>query len=122
MHLIRSFVAVVATTLLALPAIADDVIHFKGLPASTIEQAVANISEYNNRLETILAGELTPEAMVQVHKITYTLENALEKLDDSIDDIENTLEIVHKASERADTNTVKSAGEQYLSNSRKIIK
>lgn len=77
---------------------------------------------YNNKLEVLLSGELSLTDMAQIHQITYTLENALEKLENSIDDIEDTLEKVHKGSERADSATVKSAGKQYLIDSRKIIK
>src|SRR5690554_8219297 len=100
---------------------ASDVEHFKGKPSDTLEQAVANFSEYNNKLEKVLAGDLTPEAMNEVHQLTYTLENALQKLDDEIDALEETLEKVHKASEHADPDTVRSAGKQYLSNSRKLV-
>lgn len=118
----RYFIVAVASALIALPVTADDdVDHFQGLPAKTLEQAVTNISEYNRRLEKLLAGNLSPEVMTQIHQLTYTLENALDTLDDSIDQLEDTLEQVHKASERADSATVRSAGKQYLNNSRKII-
>ncbi|WP_100638903.1 DUF6746 family protein [Marinobacter salexigens] len=122
MTIVRQFTAVAASLLISVPALASDDDHFKGVPANTLEQAVANFSEYNNKLEKVLAGDLTPEAMNEVHQLTYTLENALQKLDDEIDELEDTLEKVHKASERADPDTVRTAGEQYLSNSRKIIK
>ncbi|WP_309044120.1 DUF6746 family protein [Marinobacter sediminicola] len=122
MTIVRQFTAVAASLLIAVPAFAGDSSHFKGQPANTLEQAVANFSEYNNKLEKVLAGELTPEAMNEVHQLTYTLENALQKLDDEIDALEDTLEKVHKASEHADPDTVRTAGEQYLSNSRKMIK
>ena len=92
MTILRHFTAVAASLLIAVPAFASDSDHFKGHPANTLEQAIANFSEYNN------------------------------KLDDEIDALEDTLEKVHKASERADTNTVRSAGQQYLSNSREIVK
>ena len=121
MTMIRDLRAVTVSMLIALPAVAGDIDHFKGEPAKTLEQAVINFSEYNNKLEQLLAGELSPEVMGQIHQLTYTLENALQTLDDSIDQLEDTLEEVHKASERADTATVKSASEQYLTNSRKII-
>lgn len=58
--------------------------HFKGVPSETLEAAVGNFSEYNKKLAEILAkDELTPEDMVHVHELTYTLENALEKLEKS---------------------------------------
>lgn len=122
MTLFRQLSFAAASLLIAAPALASDTDHFKGQPADTLEQAVSNFSEYNQKLENVLAGDLTPETMNEVHQLTYTLENALEKLDDEIDDLADTLEHVHKASERADTDTVRSAGEQYLNNSRKIIK
>ncbi|WP_417512827.1 DUF6746 family protein [Marinobacter sp.] len=122
MTFLHNLTAVAASLLIAGPALASDNDHFKGHPANTLEQAVANFSEYNNKLEKMLAGDLTPEAMNEVHQLTYTLENALQKLDDEIDVLEDTLEKVHKASEHADPHTVRSAGEKYLSDSRKIIK
>lgn len=121
MPFFRRLAAVTASLLIALPTMAGDIDHFKGEPAKTLEQAVTNFSKYNNQLETLLAGELSPAVMGQIHQLTYSLENALETLDDSIDQLEDSLEEVHKASERADTTTVKSSGKQYLTNSRKII-
>jgi len=118
---LRHFTAVAASFLIAVPAFASDTDHFKGEPSHTLEQAVTNLSKYNKKLEKVLAGDLTPEAMNEVHQLTYTLENALQKLDDEIDELEETLEKVHKASERADADTVRSAGKQYLTNSRKIV-
>ncbi len=122
--ILRKFAVAAATSLLiASPAMADDDIsHFKGEPANTLEQAVANFSEYNTRLEKVLAGELTPEAMNDVHQLTYTLENALEKMEDELDELADILERVHKASETVDADTVRSAGQQYLETSRKIVK
>lgn len=115
--------AAAAALLFAALAFADDDYeHCKGEPSKTLEQAVANLSEYNNRLEKVLAGELTPEAMNEVHQLTYTLENALGKMDDELEDIAERLELVHKASERADPDTVKKEGAVYLEKSRTIVK
>ncbi|MAP32579.1 hypothetical protein JF541_11800 [Marinobacter hydrocarbonoclasticus] len=112
-----------ATLLFTLPAFADDEYdHYKGEPSKTLEQAVANFSEYNNRLEQVLAGDLTPEAMNEVHQLTYTLENALGKLDHELEDIAERLEKVHKASEHAAPDTVKEQGAVYLEKSRSIIR
>lgn len=122
MKRLHQFAVAAATSLLiASPAMASDPEHFKGEPSDTLEQAVANFSEYNGKLEQVLADELTPEAMNEVHRLTYTLETALEKLEDELDELKDTLETVHKASERADADTVRSAGERYLTSSRKII-
>ena len=121
MSLIRYISIAAATAFISLPAAAHDAEHFKGLPAKTLEQAVSNISVYNKKLEQALNSELTPTVMNEIHQLTYTLENALETLENSIDNIEDTLEKVHKGSERADTATVKAAGEKYLTDTRKII-
>ena len=37
--------------------------HYKGKAADTLQQAVANFSEYNQKLNTLLKAELTPLAM-----------------------------------------------------------
>ncbi|WP_029654101.1 DUF6746 family protein [Marinobacter daepoensis] len=120
----QSLILSVAALMFSLPLAAeadDDYKHFKGEPSQTLEQAVANLSTYNRRLETALSGELTPEAMNEVHQLTYTLENALGKLDDELEDIAERLEKVHKASERADPGTVKRQGSVYLEKSRVLL-
>lgn len=111
-----------ATLIFTTPAISsDEVEHFKGKPSKTLTQAVANFSDYNNKLEKVLSGELTPEAMNEVHQLTYTLENALGKLDEELEDMAERLEEVHLASERADQDTVQKQGSIYLEKSRTII-
>lgn len=101
---------------------ASDVEHFKGKPSDTLEQAVSNFSEYNNKLEKVLAGDMTPEAMNEVHELTYTLENALGKISEELREVADVLEEVHVASEHADGNAVKKHGQKYLEVSREVIK
>ena len=123
MKKLRHLVLTAVTSLvIANPAMAEDANHYKGEPANTLDQAVHHFSEYNTKLETTLAGELTPETMNDVHQLTYTLENALKKMDDELEQLAETLERVHKASEHSDPNTVRSAGKQYLETGRKIVK
>src|SRR5690606_42097519 len=103
-----------AALIFALPTFADEKYeHFKGEPSKTLAQAVANFSEYNNRLEQVLAGVLTPEAMNEGHQRTYTLENALGKLEDELVAMAERLEKVHRASERAEATTVKHEDKVY---------
>ncbi|RRQ21028.1 DUF6746 family protein [Thiohalobacter thiocyanaticus] len=113
----------VATLGLSLPVLADDRPgHYEGEPAETLEQAVANFSEYNARLEAILArGELSSGDLHEVHRITYTLENALHRLEEELEELAEVLEEVHVASESADAATVMSRGRQYLETSRQVI-
>ncbi len=96
--------------------------HFKGLPAPDLATAVANFSEYNTRLEAKLASKLTDEDLAEIHELTYTLENALEKIEDELEELAETLEEVHVASENFDREKLKKNGDVYLQVSRTIIK
>ncbi len=114
--------ALFAAALLGSGAVsAGEVNHFKGLPAENLEQAVTNFSEYNHRLELLLAGELGPKQLGEVHELTYTLENALAKMNDELKQLAETLEAVHKASETADAKTVYEQGKQYLATAKKVV-
>ncbi len=97
--------------------------HFKGEPSKTLEQAVRNFSEYNQKLAGMLEkNELNAEDLYTVHNLTYTLENALEKIEDELEELEEVLEEVHKASERADADTVSTRGKVYLDKAQALIK
>lgn len=89
--------------------------HFKGERAETLEQALKNLSTYNKKFEEMIGkGSLNNAEMAEVHKITYTLENALDRLEDELEIVEELLEDVHKASERSDYQKVVNQGRQYL--------
>jgi len=103
-------------------AVADRIDHFKGKPADTLQEAVANFSEYNHKLEGILNGELTNEALTEIHELTYTLENALEKINEELTRLADTLEEVHVATEQYDPDVVLSKGQEYLSVAREVIR
>ena len=99
---------------------ATDVEHFKGKPAHSLPEAMANFSEYSQKLSTLLQGELTPEAMHEIHQLTYTLENALGRMDQELDALAETLESIHQASEHANTSEVRESGTSYLATSREL--
>ncbi|HSH30206.1 MAG TPA: DUF6746 family protein [Thiohalobacter sp.] len=122
MHKITSALLLCALCL-SRPAFADDrPDHYEGEPAETLAQAVANFSEYNARLEAILArGELSSADLHEVHRISYTLENALHRLEEELEELAEVLEEVHVASENADAATVMSRGRLYLETSRQVI-
>lgn len=96
--------------------------HFKGLPAPDLATAVSNFSEYNNRLEAAINGELTDADLGEIHILTYTLENALEKINVDLEALAQTLEKIHIASETANRDVLKDAGPVYLTTSRSVIK
>lgn len=119
---------ILATTLalvpLATPAWASDErsAHFEGTPSATLAQAVANFSESNLKLKTILDGKVTDADMAEVHQLTYTLENALKKINEEMSALAGTLEEVHLASEKLDRDAVLEHGRAYLSVSGQVIK
>jgi hypothetical protein len=97
--------------------------HFESLPSETLPQAVANFSDYNAKLEAILAkGDLDDDAIYDIHQITYTLEVALQKINEELAVLADTLEELHLASERVDGDAVSKHGRAYLDMAREVIK
>ena len=52
--------------------------------------------------------------MTKVHELTYTLENALAKINDELGKLAVTLEEVHLASEKYDADAVRDHGDAYM--------
>lgn len=96
--------------------------HFKGKPAPSLEVALINFNEYNHKLQVILSGPLSNVDMAEVDRITYTLENALKKINSEMTGLAVTLERVHQASEKLDRKAVLDQGRRYLSVSGQVIK
>lgn len=120
----RLFAAVVALSVSALSwADSDRPAHAKGEPADTLQQAVSNLSEYNSKLETLLVrDELSATDMHEVHMLTYTLENALQKIQADLEETAEVLEEVHIASESNKPDVVKEKGQVYLQSTRTLVK
>ncbi|MCE8021689.1 hypothetical protein HOP51_16455 [Halomonas sp. MCCC 1A11036] len=96
--------------------------HFKGEPAETLSQAVANFSEYNQRLaELLVQDELSLTDLGTVHELTYTLENALEKIQEEVEAMTHILEEVHQGSETGDFEHVQSNGAAYLEAAQTLV-
>lgn len=115
---LRLFAGIIALSLSA-ASWADDsgtrTAHSKGEPAETLQQAVTNMREYNEKLEAVLAkGELTAMDMHEVHMLTYTLENALQRVQTELAETADVLEEVHIASETGKPEVVKEKGQVYL--------
>lgn len=119
----KALLPAVLTSLLIATASADSSpAHFKGEPADTLSQAVANFSEYNQRLADLLAqDELSMEDLGTIHELTYTLENALEKISEEVETMAVTLEEVHLGSETGDFERVSSNGAAYLDAAQTLV-
>lgn len=109
--------------LIASAALADDrPAHFKGEPSPDLKTAVANFSSYNQQLADLLdQDELTPQDLAKVHELTYTIENALEKINEEIDSMAITLEEVHLGSETNDPERVQENGVIYIEAAQTLV-
>lgn len=104
------------------PASDKEIRHFKGKPAPTLADAMRNLSESNARLAQLLEGPVDAAAIAEIHQLTYTMETGLEKLRKELDTLADTLEDLHKASEKMEREKVVRHGADYLSGSRQVIK
>ncbi|MEM7053157.1 MAG: DUF6746 family protein [Pseudomonadota bacterium] len=104
--------------LLAVSARADErPDHYEGEASETLQQAFANFAETNKRIAGILAQkEVTMADLAKIHELSYTLENALERIDDEYDELADQLEALHLASEGADIVYARGLGQAYLEN------
>jgi hypothetical protein len=96
--------------------------HFQGENAATLGEALGHLSSYNAQLAAILArDELGPEDTARIHELTYTLENALARIRDDVEDLQETLEEVHEASERYEVDVVRAQGRKYLDTAAELV-
>ncbi|MGQ4880514.1 DUF6746 family protein [Billgrantia sp. LNSP4103-1] len=96
--------------------------HFKGEPAETLSQAVTNFSQYNQQLAELLAqDELSLEDLGTIHELTYTLENALQKINEEVESMAVDLEEVHLGSETGDFERVQNHGTDYLDAAQTLV-
>ena len=94
---------------------AEEVEHFEGKNAESLEEAVTNFKLYNQRLESLLKKDsMSADDVTKVHELTYTLENALAKINDELGKLAVTLEEVHLASEKYDADAVRDHGDAYM--------
>ena len=95
--------------------------HFEGEVATTIEQAVEHLHQYNQRLADLMNEPITPETSHALHRLTYTLENALEYLAGELAATQAHLEKLHLASEANQGEEILSEGVVYLALSQRLF-
>lgn len=95
--------------------------HFQAIASKTLTQAVENLSTHNEKLSAILQKDtISAEEMNDIHEITYTLENALQKMQSELSLLAVALKEVHLGSEQADNDRVKTNGKRYLEGSQAL--
>ena len=100
----------------------DQVQHYAPKPSETLADAVANFSEYNRLVEEVLAkDELTDMDMERIHELTYTIEVALAKINETMGALPVTLEDLHLASEARNVDRLRGTGGVYLENAQTVI-
>lgn len=120
MHKIMS--AAVVALFVAGAAMADDVDHYAAKPSNTLEEALTNFSEYNERMAEVLAQEdLDFNDMQEIHEMTYTIEVALAKIIEDSEALAVTLEEVHLASEGDNPAQLRENAEAYLERAQLLV-
>lgn len=115
-------IAAVLLTLGAQASAEERIAHHQVKPAETLDQAVDNFAAYNSRLAAILRKKtLDADDIVAIHEITYTLENALARINADLSTLADTLEALHLATEKADLDATLQHGTAYLDTARKVI-
>ena len=110
-------------TCLSVGALADERLkHAKGLPAPTLAEAMSNLHSHNAKLAQLLEQPLTAQRMDEAHLLSYTLENALKRINADLASIADSLEAMHIASETNDPDTVKQQGQAYLDGIRPLLR
>ena len=89
--------------------------HFEGASSENLTQALENLTEGNQQLIQLLNAEtLSNEQMGEIHMLTYTLENALQRIDQEVETMAVSLEEVHLGSETLDQERVATNAADYL--------
>lgn len=110
---------------LSAAALADDddemYQHYKPEKSENLQQAIKNLNKYNATLNELISGDLDAQDQAKIHELTYTLEVALERLDDELDKAAEQLEEVHLGSESMDKERITENGKKYLKTLQKIL-
>jgi len=96
--------------------------HFEGEAADSLAEAVTQFSETNRLLAELLAQEeLSNADLGTIHRLSYTLENALAMFDAQLDTMAVDLEEVHLGSESVERERVRTHGEAYLEAAQTLV-
>lgn len=106
----------------AAQASGDQPEHFEGERSDTTAEAPDNLREHNAKLVAIVAQEdLSASDMTDIHRLSYTQENALARIEDEVETLAEVREEVHVASEEMDRATMRQRTPDYLSASERLL-
>ena len=115
-------ITLIACAMRSTGALAEEPQHFGGKKFSDITTALSTFHEYNERLERKLEGDLKPIDLHEIHELTYTIEDALAYITNSLYKVAEDLESVHVATEYANPEKVATHGALYLKAANQIIR
>ena len=101
---------------------AESPAHFEGQTFTDLSEAVKVFNDYNKRFENKLEGELNGLDLHEIHELTYTMENAVAYITQSMYTVAEELEAVHQATEISNADVVRESGKKYLELSRQIVR
>ncbi len=116
MHLFTAFAAGATLSLvMTTMSFADEVDHYFAEPSETVEEALRNFVDYNDKVRDVLSREtLSVADMEEIHEYTYTIELALAKMNEEFGALAATLEELHLATEEHDEDVVRGIADTYF--------
>ncbi len=96
--------------------------HYAAKPSATLAEAVSNLAAYNALMADILdQSKLSPGDMERIHELTYTLEQALARIEAELGPMAADLEALHLASEDGAQDAIRTHGAAYLGAARTLL-
>lgn len=119
----RRTALIIALAMGTVPVFANErVDHYAAEQSADLAEAMANFSEYNQRMAAVLARPtMTRDNMEDIHQLTYTLEVALAKMIEEATELADLLEEVHLASEGSDAEKLVGLSRSYLAIARQLV-
>lgn len=96
--------------------------HYQAKHANDVEAAIVNLREANAKLAELLSGEVSDDAMHDIHSLSYTVEESLTRIIDELKVLLDTAGDMHFATEGLKRDAVIDYGDAYLAGVRKIVK
>ena len=112
----KTFSAVaLLVSFMSTPLLATDVDHYKGKPSPDLKSALCNLQSHDADFKAMIGNDpMKVEDLAKLHQMTYTMEVALQKVQQELVKAAESLEKVHKASEVLAGDNVKVTAPDYL--------